>query len=45
MPGELGAGFVRILGYFREDGVKSVQRSKKRCAAMNAARWCCRRTH
>ena len=22
--GELGAGFVRILGYFREDGVKSV---------------------
>ena len=21
---ELGAGFVRILGYFREDGVKSV---------------------
>ncbi|MDB5675891.1 MAG: histidine phosphotransferase, partial [Sphingomonas bacterium] len=20
---ELGAGFVRILGYFREDGVKS----------------------
>lgn len=22
---ELGAGFVRILGYFQEDGVKSVQ--------------------
>ena len=22
--GELGSGFVRILGYFREDGVKSV---------------------
>src|SRR3546814_1141860 len=21
---ELGAGFVRILGYFREDGIKSV---------------------
>ena len=21
---ELGAGFIRILGYFREDGVKSV---------------------
>ena len=24
--GELGPGFVRILGYFREDGVKSVAR-------------------
>ena len=22
---ELGAGFVRILGYFREDGIKSVE--------------------
>ncbi|MEE2916149.1 MAG: Hpt domain-containing protein, partial [Pseudomonadota bacterium] len=21
---ELGAGFVRILGYFREDGIKSL---------------------
>ena len=24
--GELGTGFVRILGYFREDGVKSLTR-------------------
>lgn len=31
--GELGAGFVRILGYFREDGVKSVAKIE---AAMHA---------
>ena len=31
--GELGPGFVRILGYFREDGVKSVARIE---AAMRA---------
>lgn len=33
---ELGAGFVRILGYFREDGVKSVaaieQAMRDKCA-------------
>ncbi len=35
--GELGAGFVRILGYFREDGVKSVAAIVAAMRAQNAA--------
>jgi len=34
---ELGAGFVRILGYFREDGVKSVDAIEAAMRAQNAA--------
>ena len=34
---ELGAGFVRILGYFREDGVKSVAAIEVAMRAQNAA--------
>ncbi len=34
---ELGAGFVRILGYFREDGVKSVAAIEEAMRAKNAA--------
>ena len=34
---ELGAGFVRILGYFREDGVKSVAAIEEAMRASNAA--------
>jgi len=34
---ELGASFVRILGYFREDGVKSVSRIEEAMRANNAA--------
>ena len=34
---ELGAGFVRILGYFREDGVKSVAAIETAIRAQNAA--------
>ena len=34
---ELGAGFVRILGYFREDGVKSVAAIEAAVRASNAA--------
>ena len=34
---ELGAGFVRILGYFREDGVKSVASIEAAMRAANAA--------
>ncbi|WP_254602985.1 Hpt domain-containing protein [Sphingomonas bacterium] len=34
---ELGAGFVRILGYFREDGVKSVAAIEAAIRAQNAA--------
>ncbi|WP_010187453.1 Hpt domain-containing protein [Sphingomonas sp. PAMC 26605] len=34
---ELGAGFVRILGYFREDGVKSVAALEAAMRAGNAA--------
>ena len=34
---ELGAGFVRILGYFREDGVKSVAAIEAATRAKNAA--------
>lgn len=34
---ELGAGFVRILGYFREDGVKSVAAIEAAMRASNAA--------
>ena len=33
---ELGAGFVRILGYFREDGVKSVAAIEAAMRAGNA---------
>ena len=33
---ELGADFVRILGYFREDGIKSVQAIEDALRAMNA---------
>ena len=33
---ELGAGFVRILGYFREDGVKSVAAIEAAMRAHNA---------
>lgn len=34
---ELGAGFVRILGYFREDGVKSVAAIEDAMRSHNAA--------
>jgi histidine phosphotransfer protein HptB len=34
---ELGAGFVRILGYFREDGAKSVAALEQAMRAGNAA--------
>jgi HPt (histidine-containing phosphotransfer) domain-containing protein len=34
---ELGAGFVRILGYFREDGVKSVAAIEQAMRAHSAA--------
>jgi HPt (histidine-containing phosphotransfer) domain-containing protein len=34
---ELGAGFVRILGYFREDGVKSVGAIEAAMRAKSAA--------
>lgn len=34
---ELGAGFVRILGYFREDGTKSVFAIEEAMRARNAA--------
>jgi len=34
---ELGTGFVRILGYFREDGVKSVAALENAMRALNAA--------
>lgn len=34
---ELGAGFVRILGYFREDGVKSVAAIESAMRAQSAA--------
>lgn len=33
---ELGAGFVRILGYFREDGIKSVDAIETAMRAANA---------
>ena len=34
---ELGAGFVRILGYFREDGIKSVASIEEAMRSRNAA--------
>lgn len=34
---ELGAGFVRILGYFQEDGIKSVAAIEEAMRAHNAA--------
>jgi histidine phosphotransfer protein HptB len=34
---ELGAGFVRILGYFREDGVKSVASIEQAMRSKSAA--------
>lgn len=34
---ELGAGFVRILGYFQEDGIKSVAAIEAAMRAGNAA--------
>lgn len=34
---ELGAGFVRILGYFREDGIKSVGALEQAMRAGSAA--------
>ena len=34
---ELGAGFVRILGYFREDGIKSVAAIENAMRGGNAA--------
>jgi len=34
---ELGAGFVRILGYFREDGIKSVAQIEDAMRNGNAA--------
>ena len=34
---ELGANFVRILGYFREDGVKSVAQIEEAMRNQNAA--------
>ena len=33
---ELGANFVRILGYFREDGVKSVAQIEEAMRSLNA---------
>src|SRR4051794_3821560 len=33
---ELGANFVRILGYFREDGIKSVERIEDAMRSHNA---------
>lgn len=33
---ELGAGFIRILGYFREDGSKSVTAIESAMRSMNA---------
>ncbi|MFC3442448.1 Hpt domain-containing protein [Sphingobium rhizovicinum] len=35
--GELGAAFLRILGYFREDGVKSITAIEEAFRARNAA--------
>lgn len=35
--GELGPGFARILGYFREDGVKSVDAIEDAMRSKNAA--------
>lgn len=35
--GELGANFIRILGYFREDGVKSVSQIEEAMRSHNAA--------
>ena len=35
--GELGPGFVRILGYFRDDGVKSLDAIEEAMRAKNAA--------
>ena len=34
---ELGAGFIRILSYFREDGIKSVSQIEEAMRAQNAA--------
>ncbi len=34
---ELGAGFARILGYFREDGIKSVSQIEAAMRAQDAA--------
>lgn len=34
---ELGAGFVRILGYFQEDGIKSVAAIEAAMRSLNAA--------
>lgn len=34
---QLGANFIRILGYFREDGVKSVSQIEAAMRAQNAA--------
>lgn len=34
---ELGGNFVRILGYFREDGIKSVSKIEEAMRALNAA--------
>jgi histidine phosphotransfer protein HptB len=34
---QLGANFVRILGYFREDGVTSVSRIEEAMRGLNAA--------
>ena len=34
---ELGAGFVRILGYFREDGIKSVAALEQAMRGQSAA--------
>jgi HPt (histidine-containing phosphotransfer) domain-containing protein len=35
--GELGPGFVRILGYLKEDGVKSVEAIEEAMRSKNAA--------
>ncbi|HAF41541.1 MAG TPA: histidine phosphotransferase [Sphingobium sp.] len=35
--GELGTAFLRILGYFREDGVKSINAIEESFRALNAA--------
>ena len=34
---ELGPGFIRILGYFREDGVKSISRIEQAMHAQDTA--------
>ena len=41
---ELGSGFIRILSYFREDGVKSVAQIETAMRERTPPPWSCRRT-